>query len=362
MPPQNNIQLQAPLWTQTGITAKSPNNNVTPATNTLNKNQANVAPIKKNQPINQGSNSNSGSTAAAGNTGYVGNPQAFASYQGLQNIGTQGSPQVQAAQDELQRYKNAYANADAGVGMGGTDFNYAQGTEQNIANQYQQGLASRQSSLSSALTQQGQQAGALSSAGSLAANQQVSPGNFVIGGTTGQDVTGGSVNPFSGGQRIAGVAAGQADVGYGIAIQNARQNAASFLPAAHADPNFNASPVNAINGLAQAWANNTSSTITPGLQSQFNNILNQYASVLGGKDIVLNVVKSANASSIESLLQSLDAQAQIARHSNASMGQVTAPAPQTTPNAPAPQAQNQPQSFTRPNGQVVHLQQDGTYQ
>lgn len=335
-----------PSPTQMGTQTKSPQDNIAPPKNTTNQPKVS-APTTATGTVGTGS-TGTADTAAADN-GLIGDKSSlnpnnayFKTFGSLYDLGKNESPEVKAARDELQRYQNSYANASAGVGLGGTDFNYAQGTEQNISNQYQQGLSSRQTALANALSGQGQKISALGGAGNIASPRQngyalLSPfNNAPVGSGTGG---GGNLNSLAywGGGIDASGALGGANVGNKVSVQNARTNAQSFIPAAHADPNFNVSPVSAINGLAQAWANNTSNTITPGLQAQFNNILNQYVQVLGGKDIVTNIIKSGNATSVEALLHSLDQQANTAINTNASIGSgagVTAAPPPTTPAAP----------------------------
>ncbi len=111
---------------------------------------------------------------------------------GLAQRGTQSSPEVEAARENLKNFQLANANNQASIA---SNPNYSLDTQvgrgQIVANQYSQQLPAMQANVTNALTQQGQQITALGSAGNLAQPVQVPYSNQFVDPTTGQPVGGG---------------------------------------------------------------------------------------------------------------------------------------------------------------------------
>lgn len=327
-----------------GVPAKSPSTNVAAASNAIPIGQAQTQNMSSTTPALGGNQTPNwgGSTgyttpttsptttspvtqtSSAGTTSTppVTNPPNHASLvqQGA-DLGLYGSPQYQAAQEELKRYQNSYANANAGLGQGGTDFGYLQGTETNLGNQYQQGLASRQQALQNSLTEQGQRIGAVqTAAGQSAPTTQF---GVLTSPFTAQPIGGGTPQSaaFQGGQIANSQALGGQYQSNQVAIKGAQSLGQQFLSQVAAVPDFNSSSANFGNYINQLLQNNYSNPAFPGIQSTFNNIINAYASVLpGGKDQVVNLIKSANPTSMQALISSLDSQAQAVNQANLTVG------------------------------------------
>lgn len=297
----------------------------------------NITQPKNNLPSGQESKITPPNTGLVGSPSAFGNPQAGASYTSLTNIGNEDSPEVKAARKDVEDYQTATADLQGREAHQGYTLQGLSGIQANDRSAYGQILGAKQTALSNALTSQGQRIGALGSAGSLAANQQISPGNFVVGGVSGQDVTGGGVNPFSGGQRQASVTQGQDFQKNTASIGAGRNLANQFRTAIAQNPNFNVDSLNISNALDQLIKNQVSDKNYPGIQSTFNNMISQYAQVLGGEANVLNLIKSANPTSMDALIQSLDSQASAVNDALRTAGTGGGAGNPLTPNTSAPQ-------------------------
>lgn len=241
------------------------------------------------------------------------NPTPNPSYPGIVNAevntGLYGTPQVNKANDDLLGFQKSYADYQNSVGTMPNPFGFATGVGQLAQNRYAQELPAYQGAVSNALTSQGQRIGALGSAAGQSA--PTSQFGVLTNPFSGQPIGGGTPQSaaFQGGQIGNSQALGGQYQTNQASITGARSLGQQFVSQFNAVPEFNSNPVNAINALSQFWQNNTSNPNYPALQSTFNNILNAYAGVLGGRDQVASLIKSAQPSSMQALIQSLDSQA-----------------------------------------------------
>lgn len=283
-------------------------------------------------------------------------PPVDSSYPGIiksqVNTGLYGTPQVQDTQKELQRYKDAYANAQAGLAQGGTDFNYYNGTQNSIANQYQQGLGSRETAVSNALASQGQRISALGNAGGLAAPVQVSPGNYYVNPQNARDASGGTITPGGGGARLAQVAQGRSAQENTPALNSAAGSVNEFSSTLHNSPTLLSSDFNIANLLHNIGQSNISDPNYLRLQTSFNNAINFYSQILGQTpdQLVSTLGSTSKGSTLVSLLNTIDAQARAYNQNlqNSSLNQNTAP---TNINPAAPQ--NPANSQLSPTSQAI---------
>ena len=332
-----------------GVKAKSPQNNVASKPKTLPSGQTANA-LDSFSSLGSGSTSQTGSakpTTPATPTSPTTSPTNPApassglygqSLSSLQNISNNGSPQVQQANQDLLNFKNQNINNQFAVqGQGNYGLQFQTGLGGLLGQRYAAELPAYQTALSNAQTQQAQQMSGLGTVASQTHPESVSPGNFYVSPQTGQDITGGAVNPFSGGQRQASVAQGGQYQNNLASIGAARQLGSQFISAIAQNPDFNASPANFANALTQLVNNQYSNPSYPGIQSSFTNMINQYANVLGGQANVINLIKTANPTSMQSLLQSLDAQANATNQAiqTAGTGGGAGTVPSATPQASA---------------------------
>lgn len=240
-------------------------------------------------------------------------PQTNPSYPGLvnslANTGLYGTPQVNDANKNLLDFQKQYANYQNAVGTEANPFGFETGVGQLAQNRYAQELPAYQQAVQNALTSQGQRIGALGTA----AGQSAPANQFGVltNPFTAQPVSGGTPQAaaFSGGQVGTSQSLGGQYQSNQAAIQGAESLGKQFISQVSAVPDFNAGSVNFGNAINQLLQNNYSNPNYPGIQSTFNNIINAYAPVLGSKDQVAQIIKSANPTSMQALISSLDSQA-----------------------------------------------------
>jgi len=271
--------------------------------------------------------------------------------EGLLGIAQKGSPQVEKASGEIERLQrtqsdlannpNTAANVAYGRSQGmATQIQAAQGKLSNIlTGQGQQITAGQaagnmalggqaqqadiaQASAGLGLTQQGQQMSALGSAGTLTAPRQ--SGYVLLDPTTGQPVGG------QGGAQGAAFTGGQIGAAENMGATYAEQGAT--LTALTGSPDgtggggmvsdfntglqqlgTNAGSINLGNALQQGLNLNTSGQYAA-LQTTFQNILAQYAKVLGPQ-AVNSLLSSSQNTTIAQFFDSLTKQAQQVRES-----------------------------------------------
>lgn len=347
-----------------GVKATSPQTNAATPQNTIAPSMtASVTPPKAPTTATQGNSSN---TATAANTGMIGGPNSLfgSNVSKLSNYNLNQDPGIQDALARQREFEGNYADTQSNIAGRPNPFGYATSLSDMAASRHAQLSPVYQSQVSQAYQGAGQNLSALSSATSAAQPQQVSPGNFYTSPVTGQDVSGGNINPFSGGVRTAQVAQG-GQYQNNLPILSAAKSIGSNLASTITSSGLNSEQLNAANWLKQVYASNTSDPRLQQIQSAFNNVISQYARVLGvdPNALISNLTSTAQGTSINTLLSNLDQQATTYNNSLLQAGTGQAPAPSTgglnMPPSPPP---TQPQSFTRPNGQVVHLQANGTYQ
>jgi hypothetical protein len=388
---------QAP---STGVKAKSPDQNLTAKPKTLPRSQ--TASVINSLLSGGGSSSSGGSvptpppagnkTPPAGNppvspnngsmgTGLYGQTQT-PSYPGLVgalgSMSLYGSPQVDQATKNLQAFQQNYANLNAAIqGDPNYSLDTQQGKAQVLNTQYANQLGSYQQALQNALTQQSQQLGGIGSAAGLAAphwngyaglnpftNQPIGNGTPSGGGT-------------SGGSNLNQIATWGAGIDYAtqaatqgknndVSIATARSQGQNLLQLLSSTPGYNSNPVNVWNTVVQEIQGNVSNPVYPQIDASVKNVLSNYAQVLGVDPTTL-LIQGAQAPSLGAFLTNLDnlATSKNTQLKNIGLGGGLPASPNySSLQSPTTSTQNnssQPTSFTRPNGQVVTLQPDGTY-
>lgn len=310
---------------------------------------ANIKPAPTALPTGQAA------PAAPKNTGTIGSPSALAGNNtspttlnipsvygtattGLANIGTGGdSPEVAAARDLVQRLSQQQGIDQTNLAGRPNPFGYASSLSDLSASRYGTFANAAATNLQNALTSQGQRIGALGSAGGLTSPTQVSPGNFYVSPETGKDITGGTISPFSGGVRQAQVVQG-GQYQNNLPILSTAKAVSGNLSSLINSANLNSNDLNAANWLQNVYASNTSNPLLPQIQSTFNNVIQQYAKVLGEdpNTLISNLLSTSKGATINSLLANLDYQANTYNNNlqGAGTGQAASP---VTPPPTAPQ-------------------------
>lgn len=327
--------LKAPLWTQNGSNGLNSSAASLPSTpvgqKTVDPNTKVVKPPNTTpQPA---------PAPAPAPSGQIGTPSTINPYiQPLGNFNPNTDPGVSRALGNQLNFENQYVQGQQARSTLPNAFGY----QTNLMDINAAGHAALspvyQSQVSQAYTGAGQHQAGLSAAAGLSAPQQVSPGNFYVSPLTGQDVTGGQISPFTGGQRLAQVTQGQNfQQGQGT-IAGARNVVNQFNQALAQHPEFQSNPLNLQNLVNNALQNNYSNPDFPQIQSAFNSAVNQYRVILGDT-IVNNLLSTSKNTTLSQILSSLDSQAQGVNQGNlqAGMGQGAGQAPQPY-TAPQPQA------------------------
>lgn len=330
----NNMSSTTPM----GAPAKAPQ--TASPVNTIQPSQ--VKPTSQTQTAPVGN-----ATTASTSTGLVGSPSAInpntygQAATGLLNAGDLSKDA--GYQKLLGEYNNISQSAPEAQRtiMNDTTRGIPNTVEQSrlgeTSQTYSAQLAAKQAEISNYLSARGQSIGALGSAANATAPSQVSPGNFYVNPLTGQDVSGGSINPFTGGQRQAQVTLGQQSVANNANIDGARNLSSQFNSMLSSVPGFNQNDTALANAFVQAYQNNTSNPQFPQLQTTFNSILNAYRPIIGDAGIS-TLLTAARGSTMSALIASLDRQASAVNAGNYSAGQsgnVTSPAPTVIqPQAP----------------------------
>lgn len=311
-PASNGMSSTTPM----GAPAKAPQ--TAPPVNSLPPSQ--VKPPEQTQTAAVGNTTPGSMGQNTGNTGLVGNSSSInpniygQAATGLLDVGTQESPEVQAARSDLTKYQQDYADQQARNGQSGYTFNYAQGIENNTQNQYQQGLASRQTALQNALTGQGQKITALGGAASATAPASqlgflTNPltgkpiyGNGTIGGLSGLAYQAGQINNAG---NLAGQGQGQA-----IAINNAR-NTTTQLSNLLKTSSLNQNQLAVSNWVGNVVAQNLSNPTLAPIQNAITSAVNQYAQAIGvsPSELTSSLLSQSGSQSILAVLGNLDTQA-----------------------------------------------------
>lgn len=225
----------------------------------------------------------------------------------LANMGANGSPELNQAINEKAEFERGYNRQKADRGLLSNPFGYVGSLDSLAANRHSQDKAVYEQRIANQLAAQGQRIGATGTAAGLAAPQQVSPGNFYVDPQTGMDVSGGSINPGTGGARIAGVELGK----NGVLNQPKINSAAGYVNETNRilnTGNFNQSDLNVFNLLHNIANSNTSNPLYPQLQSNFNNAVNFYAQVMGQdpSQLISTLASTGKSGTVSGALSALD--------------------------------------------------------
>lgn len=315
-----------PTSTALGAKASSPQGKVTPPVNTLTSGQT-APPSTSTAPKGTGSN-----------TGAVGAPEALRSYpeavRAYQNYDPSKDPQVLEAQNRERDFENSYADVQAGHSTQANPFGY-QSNLMGIAGARHAALAPTYTAqVSQAQTGAQQKQAGLAGAAGLSAPVQVNPGNFYVSPTSGKDITGGDIDPFKGGQRQGMVSQG-AQYQSNLPIISTAKALSGNLSGLIQQAGLNSNDLNAANWLQNVYASNTSNPVLPQIQSQFNNIITQYAKVLGVDPgtLITSLTSTSRGQTINDLLANLDQQARTYNNNLANPNAGVAPGGATPPAA-----------------------------
>ena len=273
-------------------------------------------------PASTGATATTG-TPATPNTGLYGQTQN-PSYPGivstLTGMATNGSPEVNEAQNELTNLQKNYAYQSAAIQ---NDPNYSldtqQGRAQVLNSLYGNLIGAAQTKLSTAQTQQGQQLGGLGTAASASAPHWngyagLNPyNNQPIGDTT---AGGAGTSGGTGGSNLNSIATWGAGIDYAssaatqvknndVSISTARSQGQTLLQQLQQDPTYNANPVNIWNTIASDIQQNISNPQYANIETSVKNVLSQYANVLGVDPTTL-LIQGAQAPSLGAFLTNLD--------------------------------------------------------
>lgn len=372
-----------------GVPAQSPNSNVAAAINSLPVNQTQRVDTNTSSttpamggpsgtqttptapttppvapPVTPTNQTTPVSTTPTNPTGQTPPPQGGNPYPGYVNqLGNFSNPAYDQANNNLLDFQKKYADYQTAVGTEANPFGFETGVGQLAANRYSQLLPAYQQAVSNALAGGQQKLGAIQSATSASQPTQVSPGNFFVSPVSGNDVSGGSISPGIGGARQAQVSQGNQGQLNKPLLDTANtyvQNLNSLVSTA----GLNSNDLNAFNWLSNVGAQNSSNPLAPRIQATFNGVLAQYAQVLGvtPQSLVSTLTPIAQGSTITDFMNYLSNYAATYNQNLIRSSTSNSPSPSPTNISPTTVTPSQPQSFTRPNGQVVHLQADGTYQ
>lgn len=281
-----------------GTPAKSPQTNIAPQNNSINSNQANTNVAGASNKGIMNPYQNQGASANQSFPGLIGS---------LANLGQSESPEVAKAREDLLNFEKEHANYINGVQSMPNPFGFYTGVGQLAENRYSTQLPAYQQAVSNALSSQGQRIGALGTAASQASPQQVSPGNFYVNPQSGQDVSGGEINPGTGGARQAQVALGQMGQSNIPKINSAAESVNNVNQILRSG-NFNQNDLNVFNLINNIASSNTSNPEYPKLQAAFNNAVNQYAGVLGQdpNQLISTLASTGKATTVAGALNNLD--------------------------------------------------------
>jgi len=367
LPPQSPIlnKMQAPKPpTQTASALDAFGNTPQPTTNVGNKAiMPTPSTPKPTLPKDQ----------VAPNTGMVGSPTSLdygSAIQRYQSYDPSQDPNVLAAQQRQRDAATQYGQSEANAGTVANPFGYVsnlmgiEGAQYgNIApvlasqvTQAQTGASQKQSTLAGA-------------AGLLAPHWNGYAGlnpvnNQPIGGSDASGTSLPAIATWGANIDYAGTAASNVKQ-YQTSIATARSQGETLVNQLQNTPDYNTDPINVWNSLKNFLQKNVSNPKYANIETSLQNVMSGYAAILG-QDTMTQLVQGSQAPSLASFLQNLDtlAQKKIEETQNIGLGYT----PQGAPNygsvtAPTqPTIASQPPSFTRPNGQVVYLQADGTYQ
>lgn len=314
-----------------GATAKNPNTN--------------VAQPSKVLPIKQ-----TAQTSAVGNNGYLGSSDALKSYpQRVQEVGNfdiNNDPGYQSALGRQRDFESQYSNSQANSSTQSNPFGYMSNLMGITGARYAQQAPIFQSQVEQAKEVAGTRLGAQVSAMGASAPVQVSPGNFYVSPTTGQDITGGIVNPGTGGARLAQVDLGRSAALNKPVIANASNFANNFNSILASHPELQQSGTALVNLLNNVYSSNQSDPNLMQLQSSFNGALENYAQVLGmtKEQLVTELSTTARGQSLSSLFANIDARA---REKNSETERASTNPGYTPPSLNAPTANTGTPGVTR---------------
>ncbi len=257
---------------------------------------------------------------------------------------TQGTPEVQRATEDVANFERGYNRQRAGRGLLANPFNYVGSLDSLAGNRAAQDRGVYQQALSNALTSQGQRISGLGTAAGYAAPTQVSPGNFYVNPQTGQDVSGGTIDPFSGGVRQGRVGQGQIYANNAPLISSAGTYSNNVINLLN-QGGFNQSDLNVYNLIHNIANSNTSNPKYAQLQSNFNTALGNYAQVLGQdpNQLISSLTSTGRANTVGEALANLD---KMAKQQNESLRDPS----YSNINVPPPQPQGGVQSSGQTSG------------
>lgn len=332
-----------PQYKPMGTPAKSPQTNIEVPKNTITPDKANIPPAVVPKPDTGISTPPPQNNAAVTYPGLVGQ---------IANIGQNGTPEYNKANDDLLNFKKQYADYQTRVGSESNPFGFQTGVGRLAADRYSQLLPAYEQNVTNTLAGGNQRLSALGSATGAATPVQVSPGNFYVSPLSGQDISGGSINPGTGGARQSQVSQGKEGQD-NVPKINTAAGYVNQVNQLLQTGGFNQSDLNVYNLLHNIAASNVSNPEYPKLQQAFNNALTFYAQVLGQdpNQLLSTLASTGKASTVSGALANLD---KMAREYNQ---QVIASSQNQNPTPVTVQPTNFPQNSP---GQVVEGQ--GTYQ